>query len=59
MLLKCREDLISARVGQEAAEQEVATLKEEAQLQRYQTQAENQTRQHLKNSLTVEIETLK
>ncbi|XP_075220724.1 rab GTPase-binding effector protein rabaptin-5 isoform X2 [Lycorma delicatula] len=59
MLLKCREDLISARVGQEAAEQEVANLKEEAELQMFQTQVDNKSSQQLNNSLTVEIESLK
>lgn len=59
MLLKCREDLISARVGQEAAEQEVSNLKEQVQLERYQTQAESQTRQQMENTLTVELESLK
>jgi len=59
MVLKCREDLIAARVGQEGAEAQAATLREEAALYLSQSEAEQQQRQQLENSLAAEINVLK
>ncbi|XP_046687010.1 rab GTPase-binding effector protein 1-like isoform X1 [Homalodisca vitripennis] len=59
MVLKCREDLIAARVGQERAEAVAATQREEAQLYLSQSEAEQQQRQQLENSLAAEINVLK
>uniref|UniRef100_A0A1B6M965 FYVE-type domain-containing protein n=1 Tax=Graphocephala atropunctata TaxID=36148 RepID=A0A1B6M965_9HEMI len=59
MVLKCREDLIAARVGQERAEAVAATQREEAQLYLSQSEADQQQRQQLENSLAAEINVLK
>ncbi|XP_054289651.1 rab GTPase-binding effector protein 1-like isoform X2 [Macrosteles quadrilineatus] len=59
MVLKCREDLIAARVGQERAEAIAATQREEAQLYLSHSQAEQQQRQELENQLATEINILK
>lgn len=59
MVLKCREDLIAARVGQERAEAVAATRREEAQLYLSQSEAEQQQREQLENSLAAEINVLK
>lgn len=59
MVLKCREDLIAARVGQEQAEATAQTQRQEAQLYLSQSEAEQQQRQQLENSLAGEINVLK
>lgn len=58
MLLKCREDLITARVGQERAEAASATQRQEAQMYLTQSEVDQKSWSKMQNSMTVEISRL-